>query len=485
MLGNISALRGLSASSRRYTYRIPAFLSLDRRFDDQVGSEGVSPFAYNVETDGGVLQRCKGFSKVKKYNRAINGYGYLPKHQGIKKIFSLHNDYGDTAIYPLCDDGLYKESLWFGSSEYVKVDDIGDSKVMFEYVGKDEEGAQTKYVVRSGPSGLTVSGAGGTWVLADHGFNSAVIFAERLFGVGAPKQPNRIYFSAQFLPYEFTEDIDKGGYIDVDPSYGRAQDMLILGDCIYVIWEYGITRLKAYGYQSEFVLSSCYKSTSRILRGVRICANRMVFVAQDGIYSFDGGNIKSIGEQIFSFVELGGCNEVVSGFDKERYYLSVHSNEFEGEGNNILLRYDIRDGKWCIFTVGATCIERIDTGMTEELVMVLGDGYAYCFDESDSFGDKEIEAGWSTPLSSWGKPESVKDVKAIYISAQGNGRLTVTLESEYGKVTKSFYTQGVRKVFRIPMRLRGRLLRMVFTNCDGCDFVIAEPTVIFTLDQGR
>ena len=44
--------------------------------------------------------------------------------------------------------------------------------------------------------------------------SSAVVHYERMFGVGDPEHVNRIWFSAQFDPTDFTVSLDAGGYID-------------------------------------------------------------------------------------------------------------------------------------------------------------------------------------------------------------------------------------------------------------------------------
>ena len=75
---------------------------------------------------------------------------------------------------------------------------------------------------------------------------------QRLFGVGNALLPNRIYFSKQYQPSDFTVSAEAGGYIDVLPDYGSAVDIVTFGNSIYIFWQYGVTRLKAFGYQERF-----------------------------------------------------------------------------------------------------------------------------------------------------------------------------------------------------------------------------------------
>lgn len=73
-----------------------------------------------------------------------------------------------------------------------------------------------------------------------------------------------------------------------------------------MFWQYGITRVKAYNYQSEFTVSDIYSCDSEILKdSVCLCSDQIIFAAKDGVYAFDGYSVQRISDKISGIINEG------------------------------------------------------------------------------------------------------------------------------------------------------------------------------------
>jgi len=464
---------------RRYSFVIDSFLGgVDQRYDQQVLPPYAGAEVYNVSTDEGVLKPCGGYGRKSKYNPYGNGSFLLPKvPDGIKRIH-VNKVMGKDVLMLEGEDGWYEE--WYGLSETVFKKSAGygsNIKVWIDYsVG------QRSMKIISGPSaGCQFITSDGGKIYQYPGFSHGTIYAERLFGVGDWYYPNRIYFSAQYDPSDLEEGAEHGGYIDVNSAYGKAVGMAELGSSLYIFWQHGITELRGYGYQSEFVLRDCYRCSQFIFDTAEQCGDRLIFAAEDGVYSFDGERVRCISKRIRDIYGGAEKSEAVSVFWRNAYYVAVHSDNYGGEGNNVVLRYNCELEKWDILVgIGIKCMVRVDDLGKDELLFLADDGYIYGFDGSDRFGDKPINAVWESPMSTLGKPDMIKQIRCIMISAEGEGSLEISVESERGKLKKSLTLSKERRMYSVPMRISGHMIRLGIRNREGSRFTVAEPVIIFT-----
>lgn len=177
--------------------------------------------------------------------------------------------------------------------EFEKVESFEENSQMVDFV--DEE-RNFRYIVYGEKGVSSYSEKEGR---RDFGFgaSAACVFHHRLFLAATPF---RLLYSKPGLETEFSEVLDESGEIF---HFGDGGDTIVamqaLGDCIYLFAEHGITRLKAKGAATEFVVENVPYSGGKIFQGsVGAFRNKICFLASDGVYLFDGTTAKRSYEKL-------------------------------------------------------------------------------------------------------------------------------------------------------------------------------------------
>lgn len=473
-------MRSAIASKRIYRFAIGSFSDgIDQRYDQQCLNIDKSPEAYNVRVEDGTLRRGLGYSRLKKYNPAGFDIMQLPAIANAHGMFLKRQKVGATLLVA-CADGLYGEDLGLGETVFTKQ---GDGKVDF-YLSYRNGG--NEWTIKGGEQyGLEISTEDSAIVYGDYRFVKALIFAERLFGAQTVNGVGRIRFSKQYAPDNMEVGIDAGGYIDINSQYGEAVDMVVMNNSIYNVWKNGVTRLKAYGYQAEFELEECFEMQGIKSRSVQVCGNEMVFATDDGAYAFNGASVKKISNTVASFFNEG-IQDVVSAAHGNKYYLAFHTDRYQGSGNNVVLVYDVLSQRWSVLAqVTVKCMATLEIDGVKKPVFVGEDDYIFTFDNSETYGGKPINSKWAVPMGTLGHAEFKKEIRTVILSAQGVGRIKITVTSERGSASKHITVDSKRRIYSVPMRVRGRLIGLDIQNVDGNDFTVAEPTILYTVSRAR
>ena len=187
--------------------------------DDQNMSLSESPLAYNVSGKDGSLKRCEGYGRAYKHEDMLNREILIPElpssGTGRLLIYRVNTETQPREHLAYVDNlGLYKcvlngsELKWqmvnttdFSAVEYYVNyrKDSGDCLVFGPGVEDNNMYLWSKFTQPPSP------------VETAPQLSSAVVHYERMFGVGDPEHVNRIWFSAQFDPTDFSVSLDAGG----------------------------------------------------------------------------------------------------------------------------------------------------------------------------------------------------------------------------------------------------------------------------------
>lgn len=297
---------------KEYSFAITNFQGgLNTAVDDQNMTFSESPLAYNVTVADGSLKRCTGYGRAKRYVRDAGEekvLDWLPAGDGLMMLYKTHHGSGAWEHLAFFNkQGLSIES-YNKNYNMIEWEDIGGNLRNLGNPGfyVNYRLNNTDCMVFGGSNlGLYIWNDPATTpikVINAPSLHSGVIHYERLFGVGDPDHINRIWFSAQFNPTDFTVSLDRGGYIDVLGDKGRALKVMSFMDAVYVFWQYGISRIKAYSYQSDFSYSEIYSCDSEILpNSIQLCGDQVIFAAKNGVYRFDGVNVTLISGKLNRF----------------------------------------------------------------------------------------------------------------------------------------------------------------------------------------
>lgn len=316
---------------------------------------------------------------------------------------------------------------------------------------------------------------------------SMCIHYERLFAIVAGEQ-NRLVFSDDFDPTNWSESLTEGGFIEMLDERGRLTKVLSFNDYVYVFREFGVARVSAYGDQSEFSVSQLFVSGTKIYGGsVTACGDTIMLLARDGIHSFNGYSTKKLQlgiDRLFDGVDNdNSCAVYYSG----KYFLACKLNFNDGKTvgceaysggyvNNALLVLDL-----------ATCELEITRGVDIASMAVLDDGniakVVACFngEHSKKVGELTkdgkvfevpLKKEWASPMSNMCFPGKIKQIKECYIKT----KKPCTIKISTDKHEKVFNVKGGSVSQRIKLNMIGEQVEVSFIS-EVVDTEITAPQI--------
>ena len=483
------------ASVRRYA--VDAFTGgLNMAQDEQIIRSGQSSAAYNVEMVDGALRRCSGFSAPVKYSHDLGREAPIPAlPQADCRLYVLRTAHGEQLV-AWGSSGFYVEKAdttfgrigWqkctctaerTGKSDYCVHYKIGSVPAML--LGNEKDGMFYIDSVACAPQ--AVQNSKKLW--------AGTLHYERLFAVGDESDHNRVRFSAQYDPKDFTVSYDKGGYIDFLKDKGEALEILSHANSIFVFWQYGIARIKAYSYQDEFTAAEVYESISPILRGsVQACGEYVIFAAKDGVYAFNGTDAVRVSDPLEKLFEASRdvLQEAASAFFGGKYYLSaVMRLPGEKKTEKLLLVFDLKSRRWQMYRdIPVRQFVPLHNHGEDRLLAVMDDG-RLCMPDSaaQDYVGKPIHACWNMPVSNLGMPEAEKELRELHATVSGSGRLRFTVFTERESEQAEVELHESQRVISCPLHLKGRLVGLRVENLSGNDFKLSAPALLYRAERGR
>ena len=132
---------------------------------------------------------------------------------------------------------------------------------------------------------------------------SLCVHYERLFvTVGGAR--DRVWFSDDLDVTNWTVSLEEAGFIELADDGGSVLCALPFADKVYLFRRYSVARLTAYAEQTEFSLRTLYTSNSRLMEHtVCACGDRVLFLAENGLFVFDGVSASRILERYDGFLD--------------------------------------------------------------------------------------------------------------------------------------------------------------------------------------
>ena len=152
------------------------------------------------------------------------------------------------------------------------------------------------------------------------------IHFERLFAT-ANDYTRRVWFSDDLNPTNFNVSSEEGGYIDLIDDFGRSNKVISFNDYVYVFRDFNIARITAFAQQENFSVSQLDVGNSRIFADtVSICDNKVIYLAGDGLYSFNGSSASKINLGISNLFKGVDNQYAKAGYADGYYYLACRTD---------------------------------------------------------------------------------------------------------------------------------------------------------------
>ncbi len=303
---------------------------------------------------------------------------------------------------------------------------------------------------------------------------SAALHAERLF-VTTGGDESQLWFSDDLNPTNWNVNEFDGGYIELTDERGCLKKVIEANNYLYIIREYGISRVSGWGMQDEFTVKNLYLTTGKLYyNSAVLCGNVIMMLCRDGIYRFDGSTMQKLNLGIDKFFENCENDDAVGAFLDGKYYLACKLNFGDGRTigdesntsftNNALIEYDLDNGNINILRgVDIKSLTAFQTEWFSKLVIcVNGDNASKLYELTH---DGKIENTtttkiWTSPYTDLGYPQYQKVLKNLYINT--DNALTVEINAN-GK-TYEYSCSGYGLPAKIPINLKVRKFSITFKS---------------------
>lgn len=137
---------------------------------------------------------------------------------------------------------------------------------------------------------------------------------------------------------DWAEGINGAGWLRLEAKLGNVLNLVVLGDIIVAVCEYGLAKISAFGSPENFRLASVQQKTPKIFRDTAaVTGGKLYFYTEEGLYSFDGNRIS---EELASVAEMLE-NPAYAAAYGQNYCVCGYSTALKRQA---ILVYDSADG---------------------------------------------------------------------------------------------------------------------------------------------
>ena len=254
--------------------------------------------------------------------------------------------------------------------------------------------------------------------------SSMQVHYERLFAT-VDGEKNSIWFSDDLDPTNWSLSLDEAGFIELIDERGALLKVVSFLDYIYIFREHGISRLSAFGDQTQFQVSNLFVSSGKIIpSSVCVCGDKILFLASDGLYKFDGvDTVKILSNIADGFI---GCDnqKAISCFHESSYFLACNFQDKNKTISNTLLEIDSETYKLKNITTGVEIKDllSISYGETSGVVAITKASAENAFSlsfivKNGKYFSNSLKKCWKSPTSDLGNSYEEKVLRRIFVQS--------------------------------------------------------------------
>ena len=273
--------------------------------------------------------------------------------------------------------------------------------------------------------------------------SSMDIHYERLFATSA-KSEYTLNFSDDLDPTNWSESLNDAGFIDFVDERGKLKKVLSFNDYLYGFRERGISRVYASSVdQTGFYVNHLFTAGGRIIPStISLCGDKIIFMATDGMYVFDGSSAYRKLPSVFPLIDLSVSP--VATFNNGKYYLACHVDFCENKSAkkgvcNALLEVDAETFEYKLIK-GRNILDilSLSIGGEEKLVLLTSNGESHLevLSSAGDFSPALYKTGL-TPLVSSRERKVLRGVAVV-----GEKENMVTLFNEKGERLSVLFSDG-------------------------------------------
>ena len=319
---------------------------------------------------------------------------------------------------------------------------------------------------------------------------SMCLHYERMFAIVESAERNRLCFSENLDPTNFNPSLSEGGFIDMQDERGKLNKVVSFNDYVYVFRDFGVSRVSAYGDQTTFSVSHLFVSSSKIYgNSVCVCGDKILLLARDGIYSFNGYTTTKLSlgiETLLKDINNENCSAL---YHDGKYYLALKldfqdnqsvgcENYTNGYVNNALIELDLKTGDIMITRGIDICnMLLLDDGKFCKVLACFNGEYKHTIGQMTNDGKffgNALKKCWTTPKSNLGYPTQVKMIKEVFVKTKSPCDVKISTE----KTSKTYSLKGMNKAQRLKTNIHGEQVEISFISNTNDPTEISCPQIV-------
>ena len=159
----------------------------------------------------------------------------------------------------------------------------------------------------------------------------------------------KVWYATDLTAENVGKISSNSGYITLDDDLGDAKKVITFNENVYVFREYGISKINS--IKNENIVSEIYKSNTKIFANtVSVCGNNILFMTNDGLYSFNGIKVSKTKVNLLNTMPIANDGAISSALG-DKYYLALKLDFADEKNiicepncvNNVLLIVNVTD----------------------------------------------------------------------------------------------------------------------------------------------
>lgn len=317
---------------------------------------------------------------------------------------------------------------------------------------------------------------------------SMCIHNERLFAT-VKGEARSIIFSEELNPINFNVSTDEGGYINMEDGHGKCNKVISFNGYLYVIRDYNIARVTEGKDRNEFIVEQLDLDNGKIFPNtVCVCGDKMMFLASDGIYEFNGSKSKKINFDFDNKIHNIDNHFAVGHYCDGYYYLSCIM-DFGDEltygcenlkfyNNNALIKIDAN--KYDCQVMRGVDIRKfvpINDGVNNSIFVLytIHDYRILLGKLTDNIGNvfgENLRKCWKSEKYDFGIPGKYKYIKDMVVESHTDCNLNVYLDDR----VKTIKIRGKKHPQTIKIDEKAKCVAFEFVT-DNCGVYISVPQI--------
>ncbi len=319
-------------------------------------------------------------------------------------------------------------------------------------------------------------------------------FDNRSFATGLNIGGDTVMYSEEFNPLNFTSSNKQSGYVNMYDHLGMCNKVIAFKNNVYVFRDNGINKITESRDKSSFEASCVFVCKEKIYANtICDCGDRVLFCSTEGLYEFDGTNVKKIDMGFESMLKGSYQWSAKSVFVKGVYYLACNLDFDDGEiiecenrsacQFNAIIKYDISSRKFviCRGVWVVDFVPIVDSNNNTLAVLYANSSGKYLFGELTNCGyilDKKIKKRWTSTQFDFGDADSFKYIKDVTFVSKADIVLKLYLDNKI----KSIKVKGKSTMQTIKINEKAKLFGFGFETSESDNYITCPTFAIGVLD---